>query len=104
MCTKNIPSFNSRTLLELNTKDLNRLMGSDRFKVVFHEIQTQPDSHSCGLFTVAFAVELAADLDPAIYNFDTSEMWSHLSEYNSAQEKEGKSCCSLFLQVVAIYL
>lgn len=43
-------------------------------------VQKQPDAKICGLFAIAFALDLCLDVNPASQVYDTTRMRSHLFE------------------------
>lgn len=43
-------------------------------------VQRQPDATMCGLFAIAFALDLCLDIDPASQTYDVTRMRAHLFE------------------------
>ena len=66
------------------------------YDVVFEKVQQQPDGHNCGVFTVAFATEIAftSNFDLSQVSFDVSKMRPHLHQclLNRRMEPFPKQC------------
>lgn len=74
-------SLNKKSLSPRTKQYLNRWLGR-KYQIGNIQVQQQPDGSSCGLFTVAFAVELAfaygKECDLSQVRFDVSQMREHL--------------------------
>jgi Ulp1 family protease len=47
-------------------------------RIQYHSVQQQNDGSSCGVFTIAFAMELMTQNDPSNATFDISRIRMHL--------------------------
>lgn len=68
------------TVLSSQTKSfLDKFLGKDCYNLEFAYVQRQTDNSSCGLFAIAFAVELALNHEDAdLLHFDIARMRNHL--------------------------
>ena len=71
-------TLTSRKSIQSLYKNVGQKNDSGNVRVTFLPVQKQPDGYNCGLFTVAFAVEILAGKSPIEALFDVAQMRDHL--------------------------
>ena len=64
--------------VQLNVCSLMRKFSIQKIRFLISNVQQQSDGSSCGVFAIAFATELAHNLNPSICNFNDEAMRQHL--------------------------
>lgn len=83
-----IDSLNRKSLSTSTKKMFDIFLGQDKYDLCFVEVQHQMDSSSCGVFTVAFATEIAFGnlRNLSSVKFDYGKMRKHLHDCLIAQK------------------
>lgn len=71
-----MPTMPGETIQEQISTIMNCEAGAITLKIV--NVQRQQSNHSCGLFSIAMAVDLCIGQDPCLSSYDESSMRSHL--------------------------